>query len=349
MLFFLILTLFIFFRYIRYTDRRLILYILSYFSGIKKVVFIHDDLELIHKVLRSSNEKGFGIEYWFATPSWEPIYNIESIDGEIWKETRKYFHTIASKINLQKLEDITNEYCKQVNIIDSETISRTIARIHWKILFNTEINEKDLDLLYRGSIEWRKQVAMKGEGNLKIKQECYSLIEKHTLEDKKLVSAVLQPFFISPMINYSDIFVTIEKYKKYYDEKRIEKYILECIRIQHPFPILERRITEPFIYNEQHFTSDTQVYIELDKLSKIFEMDNDTKLSFGVGYRSCMGKHFAMKSLIPMTREWIYNEKFCPQNGHMYSGRNNDGIIDIWEILYLMKTLLTLFFRIILN
>ena len=85
--------------------RQCLLLLLSYLSGTKNVVFINniEDILLCEKVLKNSDKKGYGIEYHLSMSAWEPIYNIESIDGEKWKCVRKYFHMIASKIDISKL------------------------------------------------------------------------------------------------------------------------------------------------------------------------------------------------------------------------------------------------------
>jgi hypothetical protein len=77
-----------------------------------------------------------------------------------------------------------------------------------------------MNLLSDGSIEWRKELAMKGIGNKIIKLKCIDkiidLIKSNKLvydifkEDwfkSEYYSVIMQPFIISPMINISDIMV----------------------------------------------------------------------------------------------------------------------------------------------
>ena len=45
-----------------------------------------------------------------------------------------------------------------------------------KFLFDIEINLNDLDILYQASIEWRKEISMKGKGNMDIKVNAINII-----------------------------------------------------------------------------------------------------------------------------------------------------------------------------
>ena len=55
-------------------------------------------------------------------------------------------------------------------------------------------------------------------------------------------SALMQPFIISPMINVSDIAVSVQNNLPVYEHmnKDINLFIDHCIQISHPFPMLER-------------------------------------------------------------------------------------------------------------
>ena len=354
--------------------RRFFLSLISRLSGSTDTIFINNikDIELYNTLLKNSSQKGYGIEHHLATPSWNPIYNIESVDNQTWKNTRKYFHMISSKINLQNLEQITIEYSKKFynnnKIITSKVISKLICTIYWKILFDTEIDNQTLEILYQGSIEWKKQLSVKGKGNTDIKNECVQLVKNIIIQtekykqlselmntsketQKEILSSFIQPFFISPMINYGDIFVSVEKYKNYFTKpKETESFILECIRLQHPFPILERLITYSFSYNGKLYPKNTQLYVEFDtfiqdttfdlKKWNVNNIDNVYKtIPFGVGSRSCLGKKFALTSLISMVDILIYHPNFNPKMDHKFSGRNNDNMTSFYEIIYFIKTL----------
>lgn len=361
----------------RYSNfRQCLLLLLSYLSGTKNVVFIDDikDILLCEKVLTNSNKKGYGIEYHLSMSAWEPIYNIESIDGEKWKCVRKYFHIIASKIDLCKLKNRSHQFASEMvkygKNITSKDISKLICKIFWFTIFDENIDSDNLEILYKGSIEWRKELAVKGKGDYIIKENCVNIIEStifrnQLLSDikddydqyrKEIISSILQPFFISPMINYSDIFVTIYDYKKYFphngfNEIDAENFIMECIRLKHPFPILERMITTSFFHNDIKYNKGTQVYIELDrfKQDKLFKpnrwnnRNNIYKnIPFGIGYRRCLGKNFALKSIIPILIELSKSDEFLdinPKIEHLYSGRDNDNKLSLSEILYFMGTI----------
>ena len=355
--------------------RQCLLLLLSYLSGTKNVVFINniEDILLCEKVLKNSDKKGYGIEYHLSMSAWEPIYNIESIDGEKWKCVRKYFHMIASKIDISKLTQLSHQYTfemiKYQKNITSKDISKLICKIFWSTIFNERIALDDLETLYKGSIEWRKELAIKGKGDYIIKEKCVNIIDNQLLGmfthinideynqyRKEIISSILQPFFISPMINYSDIFVTIYNYRKYFppngfDEINAENFIMECIRLNHPFPILERMITTSFFHDNIKYSNGTQVYIELDRFrqDKSFvpnrwnSRNNPYKIiPFGIGYRRCLGKNFALKSIIPILIELSKSDESIninPKIDHLYSGRDNDNKLSLYEIIYFIRTI----------
>merc|ERR1712176_1508094 len=67
---------------------------------------------------------------------------------------------------------------------------------------------------------------------------------------REYASGILQPFFISPGINISDIYVSLmtqlkttpelKELLKSKDLQQIQNIILEVIYMKHPFPVLER-------------------------------------------------------------------------------------------------------------
>ncbi|MBC7659217.1 MAG: hypothetical protein H7249_07715, partial [Chitinophagaceae bacterium] len=51
----------------------------------RKVVTLNSNPEACARVLASSNTKGQGIELMLACPAWEPVFSIESVDGDKWE------------------------------------------------------------------------------------------------------------------------------------------------------------------------------------------------------------------------------------------------------------------------
>lgn len=362
-----------------------VLYPIAKLSGQPQVVFINDecDMELCKLVLKTSNVKGKGIENWFALPAWYPIYNIESVDYEIWKKTKHFFHIIASSIKNNEVEQVSimimNTLLKTTHTFDSKTLSLIPARIYYRILFGVDLPERDVELFYNAMMEWKKHVALKGFGDLKLKTKLIDTIRTAIIEsqrysenviegvyrnDPELMTAFVQPFFISPMINFGDIFVAVFKYitnddiihcqaspyqKCFVD---LEAIILESIRLQHPFPILERESTVEIKYKGTTYPIGTQFFIEFDKFKQVQDfkpqrwLNSKTEnkysfMPFGLGPRQCLGKHIAIKTLVPVLFK-LLNHPNCsikPWQGHLYSGRSNDHSTSIRETLYILSKL----------
>lgn len=237
-----------------------------------------------------------------------------------------------------------------------------------------------LDTMYLATLEYRKEIACKGKGNTILKHKAVELIVK-IIKSSKLqnvfvnwndplcYSTIMQPFIISPTINFSDIFVSIKKYRNFLNElskesKEIDSddfcdsikktYISYCILKDHPFPILERFNKEK---NTQYFLLMDEVEEILNKAasnennssSKIENINYLSQFNFGYGIRLCLGKAFGMTVLSSlMTKELLLNEKFDPRINHMYSGRDNDNG-NLFESIYQMKVFFCIIFKLLKN
>ena len=382
--------------------RRFVLNYIARMSG-HRTLFLNkeEDGDLCIEVLNSSNMKGRGIEYWFASPAWYPIFNIESVDGHVWKSTKMYFHTILKPLKICNIERFAHYVSeKLVNdvlsgkkaCINSKDFSLMPAAIFHMFLFGSDISEDTSDIFYNASNEWRKHVAVKGHGDISIKLKMlhrvkdliiYSGLYSHEIMSKaisldpELLTAFIQPFFISSMINFSDIFVEVFKMlrqdrsgerhalqqlkntcqnKSYLESfKTIESIILECIRLKHPFPVLERELTQDIHYKNKLYTTGTQVFIEFDRFQQDQTFDHerwlcsDTKnpyayMPFGTGPRRCAGQHLAVNTFVPILYNLMIHDaiftKITPSICHKYSGRDNDVVVNIWEAIYLLTTLI---------
>jgi hypothetical protein len=217
-----------------------------------------------------------------------------------------------------------------------------------KFLFDIEINLNDLDTLYQASIEWRKEISMKGKGNMNIKVNAINIILNYIKNNNKVYlifnenwekpeyySIILQPFIISPMINASDIMVSVQsllsKSLISSDEVINNNLINKIIYSYHPFPILER--FDP--------STNTQYFLPLDQLTTFNNYSDLYKnLVFGTGPRRCSGQLYAYIILNKFIDVYFKNQKkINPLLNHKYSGRNNDKF-NIRESLYMGKILL---------
>jgi len=350
--------------YIRYYDfKEFYFWLLGKKYGINIIYFKEcnqNNINLINEVLLLK-DKGNFIEYLVATPAWEPILSLESIDNDKWRHVKQNFlkftnrFYVNNKINLigDYIENYTNQYLNSNHIIDSKIISKITVQSFCKFLFNIEINLNDLDVLYQASIEWRKEIIMKGKGNMDIKVNAINIILNYIKNDNKLYlifnedwekpeyySIILQPFIISPMINISDIMVSVQSLLSQSlisnHEVINNNLINKIIYSYHPFPILER-------FNP---LTNTQYFIPLDKLATFHNYSNLYKnLVFGVGPRRCSGQLYAYVILNKFIDMYFKNQKkINPLLNHKYSGRNNDKF-NIRESLYIGKILLKLLFN----
>ena len=292
-----------FFSRFRYEYSYFPLYIFTLLQ--KRNFKIANTIESIKETLLLS-DKGNCIEELIASPAWLPILSLESVNGDKWIELKKNFLIFQRHLpSVSELGSVTKFQVKNflesnLEPLDSKYISILTLKIFLKWLFpdaeNKDlITQKLLLDIYESSVEYRKEIACKGVGCMRLKQRAVDQVAnllkqseryKSIFENWSLpeyYSVVLQPFIISPMINVSDIAVSIEKYKSNYDDD-IDSFVDNCILMEHPFPILER-------YDNR---TNTQIFISLCDLKKI---QNGSKFNFGYGPRSCLGRVYAKEFL----------------------------------------------------
>jgi len=125
------------------------------------------------------SDKGTVIEELLATPAWRPILSIESVNHNLWHELKKNFLTFAKALppkselgniahfELQKLLDNNG------NKINSKDISKITLKIFTNWIFKdttfehdstmTCLSDDQLERIYQSSIEYRKEIALKGK------------------------------------------------------------------------------------------------------------------------------------------------------------------------------------------
>jgi hypothetical protein len=336
---------------IRYGDARE--YYLRLFGG--KIVYMRTlDMELIQKVMTSAI-KGDYIERRIATPAWHPIISLESCDGEQWVNTKRNFMTFLQRVstnNEKRIEERIKECIEERLIedrvfVDSPQISKIVVYGICKSVLGHSLSNEELDLLYSASIEWRKEIAMKGVGDMRVKVAAIALIlqivkqNDHVYsifgekwDDPEYYSALIQPFIISPMINVADIMSNAAIIRRSGVQLLLtDDFIKQVIYSYHPFPVLER------MYNG------VQYFIPLDKLTNFDNYDQRTaSLVFGSGPRKCPGSLIAVNMIRPLLKFYRDNPTECdPTKGHLYSGRNND-TFNLRETVYQLFRLIQAFF-----
>lgn len=331
----------------------------------RKVYFLNNinDIGLIRLILKST-KKGNDIEDKFASEAWKPIYNVESVDDDLWLRLHKKVLNNIHSLKLDEIRkitsEITNDMMKETKgILFSKDISLLPARIFFKSLFKSYLPRDKYELFFSSSIEWRKEVALKSKGNDKIKNSMIRFISNF-LEDKDIesMSSFVQPFFISPMINFNDIYVSVFSNLKCnvinLTKKDCSNIILESIRLSHPFPVLERELLEDISYNNTIYQKGSHFYIELDNFIQDNKFNPDrwnektniySIIPFGSGPRQCIGKVLAMTILSESLYTIINHIDFKIENiklevDHLYSGRNNDNNFNIKETFYVLNKFL---------
>lgn len=307
----------------------------------------------IKHVLKLSN-KGSVIEEKLATPAWRPVISIESINGPLWLKLKsnylKFVQNLPNKAHLTVLSstEINNLIINKI-IIDSRQISISIVKIflQWIFIDDKNVLEKCndqsvLEDFYQSSLEFRKEIALKGKADWHKKIKPISLLIEFLKMSKysdlfddwsqpEHFSVVMQPFLISPMINFSDIAISIKNLINNLDLVRDKNFYEYCLFIQHPFPILER--FDP--------NTNTQYFVDFRSLSS-YDFNEVKSFLFGLGDRACQGRPLAKEILeIFFNKEILLNNLniFKPEKNHFYSGRSND-TLSFHEGVYQLKLLI---------
>ena len=355
----------------------------------KPVIILDRDPLLCTAFLASSDKKGSFVEHLFAIPAWHPLYSIESEDGERWKALSmnccQVFRTLRWKENIpwkvrtmiQALADASRHDPSLV--MDAEQVSRMTLNVLYEILFERAIAPEDETLFYQASLEWRKEIALKGTGDYRVKEAfCQRLTQiirtssyRAALRNDEKNDGVLylsvfaQPFILSPQINVSDIMASVFLFLRadpvLYrvarikamegDDAYLNAVIMESIRLQHPFPILERELCVDTMIQGKNYSAGTQIIMILDQFIQNAAFDPQAwlvsgvkhpfeGLVFGAGKRICLGKTLAKHLMVEMLKSMLVilpDLKIQPGVGHLYSGRDNDNKASFKESLYQMR------------
>ena len=295
---------------------------IGYITGFETIVVF--DKKTFGNISNNSNVKGYLVEHLIAKPRWYPLLSIESEDGENWRILHKLCFERLSSISLIKSVEITKGYTREclsdnVNgLITCFEISEMVFQIFFEIIFDRRPTKDEISIGFRASIEWKKNIAMKGDKDNKIVVEFMAMMGRLLMtDDIYIISSVAQPFLISPQINIPDIMVEWKT--------NPHRTLDDIIESSHPFPLLER-----FHDNKQY----------------IYWMDKDCRqLNWGLGPRKCIGRNLANQIITQIFRDFLpYIDQIHPIINHQYSGRNNDNNLTVVETGYQILSFLKILY-----
>jgi hypothetical protein len=272
------------------------------------------------------------------------ILNSKQISKVTLKIFLKWLFSENEKTNETKKE---NSVCHNFNTLKSidttDSNSEIVDEFHF---INQFLTEEFLEKMYQSSLEYRKEIAIKGKGCMIKKKFAVDSIVNILKQSKfqrlfdwekpECYSFIMQPFIISPMINISDIAVSLHNfYSKYNNNefKSFNGYLDFCLFNEHPFPILERYEAE----------TNTQYFVDLKSLKDYMSLNDGNVLNFGIGVRGCLGRAYAREFINSFFENYLKEkELFSPKVGHLYSGRDNDNgsfSESIYQIQVLFKVM----------
>lgn len=351
----------------------------------KKVVILKSGIKDCALVLQSSQVKGNFIEKYMATPAWAPILSVESTDHQDWSGLISKFRPMYAQLNWEeRIEGIIQQEMAKLRQklnndphfqVDAPAISKLVLAIFHQLAFGEEIRPQDEELFYQASIQWRKEIALKGKATAKIKNDFWARLDQLLVkaypqqipppgrERVDFASIFAQPMIISPQINFADIFASVgviltrqpEILEQAQNHPQRYQYlkgiVFESMRLFHPFPVLERELTKDLKIQDKLYPRGTQVFIMLDEFKQSPVVDPESwvehrnpfgPLLFGVGPRSCPGRPLAEKLLTDLLQEFLALPpgRFHPEQNLLYSGRINDKKQGLHETLYQIKVLM---------
>ncbi|OQR90826.1 hypothetical protein THRCLA_09194 [Thraustotheca clavata] len=325
--------------------RTMLLTALAWIKGIP-VVWV-DEPALAAKVLKASTSKGLFIERIYGEPAWAPIVSLESVDDPQWSRMKANLMILMKKLpssaELQTITSaITLDYLTSHEVIDSPGIVYITVASFYEWIFQRSF-PKDATFVCDSSWEWRKELALKGKGDMALKQRVVEWILEQVKstpwlyevfgakwEDPEYFSLLLQPFFISPAINVSDVAVTMGSLaKRNMIDDNLAEMINKALDMAHPFVISERYLEHGLVTDGLNIAPGTQVFIPMDI------MTTDNVIRFGAGARKCPGQYQGIALMLGIFQKQVLaSEKFQPSQGHLYSGRDQDGQETFSELVY---------------
>ena len=136
---------------------------------------------IARKVLKVSSQKGYALEQRIAIPAWRPILSLESVDGDLWLEMKNDFHRVTRLLPPQShIQEIARKnslsLLRSTQLpIDSLSLTRLSLACFIEYVFEREWDSK-FEVFVRASLEWRKEIAIRGKADEKIKEESIDVL-----------------------------------------------------------------------------------------------------------------------------------------------------------------------------
>eukprot|EP01129_Flabellula_baltica_P000497 TRINITY_DN1049_c0_g2_i1.p1 TRINITY_DN1049_c0_g2~~TRINITY_DN1049_c0_g2_i1.p1 ORF type:complete len:410 (-),score=50.54 TRINITY_DN1049_c0_g2_i1:6-1235(-) len=357
-----------------FNPRAAYMHLVGFIQG-DNVVRLTSQNDTAKRVLKSSNEKGKYLEYCLSCPAWAPILSIESVDGELWSRMSKSFFMLSRSLDWKtRLPDIVDRQLTQCLGDEGRIVSNDVATVVLRILFELVFwrdMDKQEEIMFREAGETlRRGLSQKGPSDKDLLHRFFNhmseIVQEMNYYDKlgvdvtgisraEFVSVLIQPFLISPQINFVDIFCDMESLLKGSSELQEKLFqaietdnsafvmgvIFESIRTSHPFPILERHLSK----DVEKIPAGSQVFIEQDAISneeKIIDVsrwsgEKEMWKIYGIGPRMCAGMNIAnvlLEKIGSFLCSRTHFNRLDLASDHQYSGRRNDGKEGIIEGTY---------------
>lgn len=308
-----------------------------------------------------------------------------SVDGDQWKRMRATFdlfhRSMASRV--QRLPSLVTRhvhtYLKTNTVIDANAIIIVIVSAFTEWIFDKPVFDPIQHAFVLDAIaSWRMAIAQKGTGNIQAKYQTVAWIQQLVRESKhfdlfgeqwmepEYYSVIMQPFLVSPAINFVDLAVAVQTvYESDLEQatctsssgsdtestmtkltpRVLTSLIDRALHEYHPFPILERLIWKEI----QGIPANTVVLMPMDTMLKglTSEHSDVRSFAFGAGDRACPGQLIAKRVLVALLEETVGHPLFCPRSGHECSGRQNDDKDSIMQVMYQVVRMLTILLKLV--
>ncbi|KDO33273.1 hypothetical protein SPRG_02084 [Saprolegnia parasitica CBS 223.65] len=309
--------------------RMVILNTLAFLKGVP-VVWV-DSPALAAKVFKASTNKGVFIEHEFSEPAWLPAISMESIDDPRWSRMKAnlvvLMKQLPSSADLQRITTaVTTEYVASHDVLCARGVVHITIASLFEWIFARPLPKDDADWIVDATNAWRMEIALKGKGDVALKQRFVDWTIAHIestptiydlfgqqWRDAEYFSLILQPFFLSPSINISDIAVTVGSLvRRGEGETAPTDLIHKAIDMAHPFIIIERYLEHGLVVDgAMVIAPGTHVFVPIDN------MTSDSAMRFGAGIRKCPGQFQGMALMLGIFQnDVITSPKFQPALHH---------------------------------